>query len=77
MESRSTAAEILFLRNKIVLEAAQTSAITLNNEFGPLRNIIIGFDLGSLHEENYLEGGGYTLYCDDRNFPYEWLLALV
>ncbi len=35
-----------------------TSAIMTNNEFGKLHDILI--------EENYLEGGQYTLYCDTR-----------
>lgn len=43
--------------NTIILTEGQTSAVMMNNEFGPLNNITI--------IDNYLSGGGYTIYCDN------------
>jgi hypothetical protein len=41
---------------KFINNQPDTSAIMTNNEFGPLNNITIN--------NCYLEGGGYTVYCD-------------
>jgi hypothetical protein len=44
--------------NTIINEHAQTSAVMINNDFGAVPGIII--------DNNYLAGGGYTIYSDGR-----------
>lgn len=43
--------------NTILINQGQTSAVMMNNEFGPLQNIKV--------IDNLLKGGGYTIYCDN------------
>ncbi|MDE3816107.1 hypothetical protein [Sinorhizobium meliloti] len=49
---------IQILHNTVINENTQTSAIMLDNWAGGLSNIKV--------DGNYLEGGGYTVYLDDR-----------
>jgi hypothetical protein len=44
------------LHNTIINENGQTSAVMINNDFGPVSDIHV--------DGNYLAGGGYTLYSD-------------
>ncbi|ASY65932.1 hypothetical protein SJ05684_b49500 (plasmid) [Sinorhizobium sojae CCBAU 05684] len=50
--------DIQILHNTVVNDHAQTSAIMLDNYFSGLSNIKV--------DGNYLVGGGYTVYLDDR-----------
>lgn len=50
--------DIKIIHNNIVVNATQTAAIMLNNEFGGLKNITV--------DNNRLVGGGYTCYLDGR-----------
>ena len=52
------ASNVQIIHNTIINDYDQTSAVMLNNEFGSLRNITI--------DDNYLVGGGYTVYLDGR-----------
>ena len=52
------ASDVQIIHNTIINDYDQTSAVMLNNEFGSLRNITI--------DDNYLVGGGYTIYLDGR-----------
>ena len=42
--------------NTIINQNSQTSAILIGNQFGPATNVLI--------TDNYLKGGGYTIYSD-------------
>ena len=44
--------------NTIINDHSQTSAVMINNDFGAVPGIII--------DNNYLAGGGYTIYSDGR-----------
>lgn len=48
---------IVIRHNTVLILQGQTSAVMMNNEFGPLQDIDI--------IDNYLSGGGYTIYCDN------------
>ncbi len=41
--------------NTVINDYGQTSAVMLDNYFGPLSNVTVN--------NNYLKGGGYTIYC--------------
>jgi hypothetical protein len=43
--------------NTIVVDHGQTSAVMIDNYFGPISNIVV--------DDNRLAGGGFTVYSDD------------
>jgi len=51
--------DIQIVHNTIILTTGQTSAVMLNNYFSGLARIKV--------DNNYLSGGGYTVYCDPRH----------
>ena len=44
--------------NTVINDWNQTSAVMINNGFGPISNISV--------DNNLLAGGGYTVYCDGQ-----------
>jgi hypothetical protein len=46
--------DIVIRHNTVINDFSQTSAVMIDNYFGPIRNITV--------ERNYLAGGGYTVY---------------
>jgi hypothetical protein len=50
--------DITIEHNTIILEFPQTSAVMIDNYFGPISNIIVN--------NNYLAGGAYTVYSDGQ-----------
>ena len=52
------AEQTLIRHNTIIVDHGQTSAVMINNYFGEVGNILI--------DNNYLAGGGYTIYSDGR-----------
>jgi hypothetical protein len=52
------ASGMIVRHNTIINDSSQTSAIMLNNYFGKIEGAII--------DNNYLAGGGYTIYSDGR-----------
>ena len=53
--------DIKILRSYIWNNGGQTAALMFNNEFGPLKDIEV--------DGNWLGGGGYTIYVDNRKNP--------
>jgi hypothetical protein len=49
---------ITILHNTVLNQHNQTAAVMIDNYFGPIRNINV--------ENNYLGGGGYTVYSDGQ-----------
>ena len=56
IEINGGVSNVTIKHNTIINENGQTSAVMINNDFGPVSNINI--------DGNYLAGGGYTLYSD-------------
>ncbi len=50
--------DVSILGNTLMNENTDTSALMINNEFGPLENWVI--------DGNRMSGGGYTMYIDPR-----------
>jgi hypothetical protein len=55
------ASGMVLRHNTIINVYGQTSAVMLNNEFGSIKRAVIA--------NNYLAGGGYTIYSDGRKNP--------
>ena len=49
---------VVIRHNTIINDNGQTSAVMINNDFGPVSDIKV--------DGNYLAGGGYTLYSDGQ-----------
>ncbi len=56
IEINGGVSNVTIKHNTIINENGQTSAVMINNDFGPVSNITV--------DGNYLAGGGYTLYSD-------------
>jgi Ca2+-binding RTX toxin-like protein len=56
VEVNGGVSNISITHNTIINDNGQTSAVMLNNDFGPISNVKI--------DHNYLAGGGYTVYSD-------------
>ena len=56
IEINGGVSNVTIKHNTIINENGHTSAVMINNDFGPVSNINI--------DGNYLAGGGYTLYSD-------------
>jgi pectate lyase len=51
--------DITIVHNTIINHYPQTSAVMIDNDFGPTSNITV--------ENNYLAGGAYTVYSDEKS----------
>jgi hypothetical protein len=49
---------ITILHNTVINQFGQTAAVMIDNYFGPIRSVTV--------ENNYLAGGGYTVYSDGQ-----------
>ncbi|MCO6049125.1 right-handed parallel beta-helix repeat-containing protein [Mesorhizobium sp. RP14(2022)] len=50
--------DITIRHNTVINDYGQTSAIMIDNYFGPVDNVVVS--------DNYLAGGGYTIYSDGQ-----------
>ena len=56
IEINGGVSDVVIRHNTIINDNGQTSAVMINNDFGPVSNIKV--------DGNFLAGGGYTLYSD-------------
>lgn len=56
IEINGGVSDVVIRHNTIINDNGQTSAVMINNDFGPVSNVKV--------DGNFLAGGGYTLYSD-------------